>query len=374
MTPLDKAELLCSLTGFCDSLKHALNVNAFVLGDNLNKNVTICDFCHHCTKNKKTSCLVTSEEILRLSKNSGGRAIFFCGEGKIFISSPVIYDDTPVALLLAGPLKELAVSKLSFDYGEKKTNNISFKDISALWELSHLLFRISLSFSFPQNESINEDSLDILLNELLMLIRVKNIADFKNRLKEAVYTLGTAKPNGIFSAKAYALMFILLILKISLIENLDIKNIFGTDFKSISILKNAKYESEIETVLTELSEKFTQTLFGKTSARQLAICDAVNYIENHFKEKLTLERVASEIFMSPTYLSRAFLLETGMNFSDFLNKTRVEKAKELLSGSSASLNEIAKESGFHDQSYFSKVFKKICGITPKEYRITESLM
>ena len=50
-------------------------------------------------------------------------------------------------------------------------------------------------------------------------------------------------------------------------------------------------------------------------------------LKNHFKEKLTLERVASEIFMSPTYLSRAFLLETGMNFSDFLNKTRVEKAK-----------------------------------------------
>lgn len=98
------------------------------------------------------------------------------------------------------------------------------------------------------------------------------------------------------------------------------------------------------------------------------IKSAINYINTNYMKNITLETVADYIHLNPSYFSSLFKKETGMNFSDYLNKVRIEESKKLLKNKNYSILEISIEVGFQDQSYYSKVFKKITGITPKEYR------
>jgi two-component system response regulator YesN len=83
---------------------------------------------------------------------------------------------------------------------------------------------------------------------------------------------------------------------------------------------------------------------------------------------ISLEYVAQQVGMSPQYLSRIFKEEVGMNFIDYVTSKRISYAKKLLENRDKSIRDIAIESGYSDPSYFSKIFKKIVGLTPKEYR------
>ena len=94
----------------------------------------------------------------------------------------------------------------------------------------------------------------------------------------------------------------------------------------------------------------------------------LKYIEEHYKDPIRLEDAALLVTLNPAYLSNIFKKETGENFVDYLNSYRIGQARELLKDSNLSINEIAYSTGFQDARYFSKLFKKYVGITPKDYR------
>ena len=95
---------------------------------------------------------------------------------------------------------------------------------------------------------------------------------------------------------------------------------------------------------------------------------AIQYIATGFNRNLTLNEVAQYVKLSPNYFSTLFHDTTGISFSKYLNRVRVEESKRLLLSSDYTLAEIAVAVGFPDQSYFSKVFKKETGITPGMFR------
>ena len=95
---------------------------------------------------------------------------------------------------------------------------------------------------------------------------------------------------------------------------------------------------------------------------------AVSYISQHYSEPLTLNIVANQVHLNASYFSTLFKKEMGMSFKEYLNQVRIEESKRLLANSSFSIIDIAVSVGFEDQSYFSKVFKKYTGITPKQFR------
>lgn len=95
----------------------------------------------------------------------------------------------------------------------------------------------------------------------------------------------------------------------------------------------------------------------------------MNYFEEHYNEKISLERLAGSIYMSPFYLSRVFKAETGDTPIKHLTKIRLEKAREiLLSGNVAGIQEVAAAVGYDDSYYFSKLYKKYYGETPTQTR------
>ncbi|MDO5010188.1 MAG: AraC family transcriptional regulator, partial [Intestinibacter bartlettii] len=94
----------------------------------------------------------------------------------------------------------------------------------------------------------------------------------------------------------------------------------------------------------------------------------ISYINEHYNENINLETVANIVHLNPSYFSSIFKKEVGVSFSNYLNKIRIEQSKLLLKNTDSSIVEIALEVGFEDQSYFSKVFKNLTKMTPKQYR------
>ena len=99
------------------------------------------------------------------------------------------------------------------------------------------------------------------------------------------------------------------------------------------------------------------------------IAAAKKEIENHYMtEEISLNTVAISVGMSPSYFSSIFSKEAGKTFVEYLTEVRIEKAKEFLMCSSMKTSEIGYEVGYKDPHYFSYIFKKVKGCSPKEYR------
>ena len=100
----------------------------------------------------------------------------------------------------------------------------------------------------------------------------------------------------------------------------------------------------------------------------LIITHALQYLESHYQQELSLSEVAKVVSVNPSYLSSLIKKETGKNFIDIIIEARLEHAKKLLQNPSHRINEVADLSGFKDYAYFYQTFKKHVGLSPKEYR------
>ncbi len=92
------------------------------------------------------------------------------------------------------------------------------------------------------------------------------------------------------------------------------------------------------------------------------------YISERYNKDISLDEVSREVDISPYYFSKLFKEETGSNFIEYLTSIRINKAKQLISGSDMSMKEICTEVGYSDPNYFSRIFKKNVGVTPTEYK------
>ena len=95
---------------------------------------------------------------------------------------------------------------------------------------------------------------------------------------------------------------------------------------------------------------------------------AMEYIENHYAEDISLNALSSLVYMHPTYFSSLFKQVTGKTFSDFLQEIRIEHAKTLLSTTLLPIADVAERIGYKSAHYFSKVFLRVVGLKPSEYR------
>lgn len=124
---------------------------------------------------------------------------------------------------------------------------------------------------------------------------------------------------------------------------------------------------ELESIIMDFLKYLEQVLVQEESFSKI-VKQAMAYIDSHLTSGLSLDQIAGEIPINPSYLSRTFKKETGQALTEYINLARIEKAKELLSDGSSLSYEVAEQAGFHDPAYFSSIFKKYTGMSPKEYK------
>lgn len=106
----------------------------------------------------------------------------------------------------------------------------------------------------------------------------------------------------------------------------------------------------------------------KMSHAQVIVRKALEFMNGHYKENLTLSTVADAVFLSPNYLGALLRAELGQSFTDLLMHIRIGKAKELLQNSGMKLYEVAESVGYQNIGYFTGLFKRMTGLSPKAYR------
>jgi AraC-like DNA-binding protein/ligand-binding sensor protein len=118
----------------------------------------------------------------------------------------------------------------------------------------------------------------------------------------------------------------------------------------------------------QLGNASNQLAIRQANAEPPAISRAKAFIAEHLTEELSLGDVAKAVNMSRFYFCKSFRKYTGLNFTDFVARLRVERAKELLLNPNLRVSEIAYEVGFQSLTHFNRVFRRLVGKAPTAYR------
>lgn len=138
---------------------------------------------------------------------------------------------------------------------------------------------------------------------------------------------------------------------------------------SPSYIKDMKIYEKITSLLTVLMEEsWNPKQQFHVSAKRRNLQDIKEYLEEHYAEKITLDMLAERFYINKYYLTRIFKEQFGVSINNYLLQVRITRAKQLLRFSEYSIEKIGQQCGMNDANYFSRMFKKMEGIAPGEYR------
>lgn len=137
----------------------------------------------------------------------------------------------------------------------------------------------------------------------------------------------------------------------------------------LSVIQKSETLETIQSCLFSVLELTNQQTQIEKRYSKL-VTKAIEIIQSRYTEDLTLKLVAEQLYINVVYLGQCFKSETERSFSQFLNQVRIQKAQQLLLYTPKSINEIAYETGYNTNHYFIKMFKKLNGMSPKEFRET----
>ena len=137
------------------------------------------------------------------------------------------------------------------------------------------------------------------------------------------------------------------------------------------VLSSRQHESVVKLLAIfaeHLSMVSNQIVVREQNAEMPIITRAKQFITAHQTEELSLDQVAKSVNTSKFYFCKMFKKATGINFTDYLSRVRTERAKNLLLNPNLRVSEIAYEVGFQSLTHFNRVFKRILGRSPTDYR------
>jgi AraC-like DNA-binding protein len=205
--------------------------------------------------------------------------------------------------------------------------------------------------------------------ELITKVKLGNIADAKGILNDLLGYVFFSEGNNLDAIKTRAVELSSLLSRAAIEGGaatdriLKMNNYFLRTIQQINNLEDLCYR------LQEVVIEFTEAMFHQIPSKNSEVIkNAIKYITKNFSRQITLEEVASVVHLSSSYFSTLFKECTGSTFKEYLNMIRVEESKRLLSNTDYSIIDIAIATGFESQSYFTKIFKRYTGYTPKQFR------
>jgi len=142
-------------------------------------------------------------------------------------------------------------------------------------------------------------------------------------------------------------------------------------FTKLPVMAPERYEAALALLKSfafQLGESAHRLLFANAQHEPEPVRHAKAYIMQHLAEPMSLETVAREVSVSPFHFCKVFKRATGMTFTDFVNRARVEKAKRMLMRPEARITEVAYDVGFQSLSHFNRSFRRIASESPTEFR------
>lgn len=207
---------------------------------------------------------------------------------------------------------------------------------------------------------IREIKPDIIFTDIAMpgMDGLTMLAGLKSEFGDTEICILTGYRDFDYAKKAIELGVTRFLLKPSILEEIEEAiQCMCANLKAKNILPNdTKHKSE------DIDSK------SESIASSFIVSNAIKYIEENYKHKITLAEVAEKTYVSQWHLSKLLNRKMDMNFSEILNHIRIREAQKLLSEPGLRIGDIAEKVGFIDIAHFSRVFKKVVGVSANEYR------
>jgi len=153
------------------------------------------------------------------------------------------------------------------------------------------------------------------------------------------------------------------------IDDEDLENALQNTCKAVRDKHNIdKIQNKMDDITDSRVMLFKEYIIDKETGDEDYVARAVKHISLNYHRDITIKSVADSLFISESYLSRLFKIQVSQTFGDYLTYYRIKKACELLKEPDGKIYEVANLIGYKDQRYFSIIFKKLVGVTPKEFR------
>uniref|UniRef100_UPI00403FBBC8 response regulator transcription factor n=1 Tax=Candidatus Enterococcus willemsii TaxID=1857215 RepID=UPI00403FBBC8 len=221
-----------------------------------------------------------------------------------------------------------------------------------------------LAQELPTNDSTQETKVMTELHDLLQQQNMEAITQLLATLFTQYEESATESPSIVkfFFARLYRIL-------IDFLEsnNIEVQNGFQSILEATAFIQLPPIFDDILTVVHHRFLNLNQTTNDY-------VRETKNYIWNHYSEELNLEVLATNVHLSPKYLSNLFKQEEAIGLIKYLNKVRIEKAQELLLTSHYRVREISQLVGFNSYSYFIKSFQKYTSVTPERYRKAKGMI
>jgi len=205
--------------------------------------------------------------------------------------------------------------------------------------------------------------------ELIRRVRLGDRRGAKEILNKLLGIVLLKDPIRVDLLKAHILELVVVLTRVAVEEGGNLEDILGMKYNFVVELYNIQKQEEICYWIVRVLDRIIDNIYTTRNDYNYEILEkALRYIDEHSSLPLTLEDVANHVALSPYHFAHLIKKELGFTFVDYLTRVRIEKAKRLLRQSDQNITQIAFEVGYPDQSYFTKVFKRIEETTPKLYR------
>ena len=351
-----------------------------------------CSFCLGCDYNGGKCSYITAHQYGSYeAERFGGSYIYYCPAQLTFFSAVIYEGAIPVYAFVSGPFlpkdtEPADKSPLSAEILQR----IPRRSSSEIKALSNLQQSIAAAVSgnhhkgisgekseqlssYEITESMDKEDSSIypveIENKLINMIVSGNKKDARQLINELLGKLYFGSDSSFQRIKLQAQELVVLFSRASIEGGADVKQIFGKYRDYILQISCCESFESLSNVLTVIFNRFVSYVFDFEMFEHADIArKLVKYVHENYSKKITLEDASRHAALSPGYLSTIFKLEFNMSFTEFVNSVRIRKSEELLSNPRLSIAEIADLTGYNDQSYFTKVFVKINGLSPGQYR------
>lgn len=208
-----------------------------------------------------------------------------------------------------------------------------------------------------------------LEKELLEAVRLGRSDTALQCLKQLLETCLSSGIAGIAPLRSRMLELVVLAGREAVSGGADESSIRRAFLKALEELDNLYNLAALEQWTSGYIEECCREVASSTDQRnRRLIITSVQYLKEHYTENITLEDMSRVVYLSPYYFSHLFKKEMGVSFVEYLTSLRIEESKRLLRETPLYISAVAAKVGYSDVNYFSRVFKKMTGMTPSQYR------
>lgn len=205
--------------------------------------------------------------------------------------------------------------------------------------------------------------------ELLQALRLGNQKQVDLLLKSLLELIERQEQGRLESMQWRMIELLVLMTRASVLGGASMQQATLANVRYLQHVTEATSPMDLRETVSQAADELVALLLAERTLRhQRLIGKVMQYMQKHYSEQLTLQDLSKVVYLSPFYFSHVFKEQTGMTFVGYIANLRLSSAKQLLRETLLPIAQIAEQVGYNEVNYFSRVFKKVEGLTPTEYR------